>query len=26
MLDSAIEGLRKGVMNYENDPLLPLIL
>lgn len=26
MLDSAIEGLAKGKMDYANDPLLPLIL
>jgi hypothetical protein len=26
MLDSAIEGLSKGKMDYASDPLLPLIL
>lgn len=25
-LDSAIDGLSKGYMDYQNDPLLPLIL
>lgn len=25
-LDSAIDGLSKGFMDYDNDPLLPLIL
>lgn len=25
-LDSAIEGISKGFMDYQNDPLLPLIL
>lgn len=25
MLDSAIEGLRKGFMDYSNDPILPLV-
>lgn len=25
-LDSAIDGLSKGFMDYQNDPLLPLIL
>ena len=25
MLDSAIEGLSKGFMDYNNDPILPLV-
>jgi len=25
-LDSAIDGLSKGQMTYENEPLLPLVL
>eukprot|EP01017_Pseudomicrothorax_dubius_P004775 TRINITY_DN1104_c0_g1_i2.p1 TRINITY_DN1104_c0_g1~~TRINITY_DN1104_c0_g1_i2.p1 ORF type:complete len:443 (+),score=145.24 TRINITY_DN1104_c0_g1_i2:74-1330(+) len=25
MLESAIEGLRKGYMDYQNDPILPLV-
>ena len=25
MLDSAIEGLSKGFMDYSNDPILPLV-
>ena len=26
MLDSSIDGLSKGYMNYNNDPLMPFIL
>jgi len=26
MLDSAIDGLSKGYMEYANDPLLPLVV
>jgi hypothetical protein len=25
MLDSAIEGLSKGYMEYNNDPILPIV-
>jgi len=25
MLDSAIEGLSKGFMEYPNDPILPIV-
>lgn len=25
MLTSAIEGISKGFMNYENDPVLPIV-
>ena len=25
MLDSAIEGLSRGVMEYNNDPILPIV-
>lgn len=26
MFDSALEGLSKGVMEYNNDPILPLVM
>ena len=25
MFESALAGIRKGVMEYENDPLLPIV-